>query len=61
MKGFLNKVQRRVSGGGTPTESKAQEKPSTPSAVPKQTQPAAQRGIEATPKADVSLPRRERR
>jgi hypothetical protein len=54
MKGFLNKVQRRVSGAGSET---ADEKPS--SAAP---QPAlSSNGIEVTPKADVILPKKERR
>ena len=61
MKGFLNKVQRRVSGSGpsTGTESKNGEKPSTPIATAKAG--ARTNGIEPTPKADVTLPRRERR
>jgi hypothetical protein len=60
MKGFLNKVQRRVSGGGTPAEAKTPDKPATPTLKPAATS-NNRAGIEATPKADVSLPRRERR
>lgn len=62
MKGFLNKVQRRVSGSG-PSDA-AGEKPSTPP-VPAKSAAAAPNSqgarTEATPKADVALPRRERR
>ena len=60
MKGFLNKVQRRVSGSG-PSDGGAKngDKPSTPIAGTKQT--GRSTGIESTPKADVTLPRRERR
>jgi hypothetical protein len=62
MKGFLNKVQRRVSGSG-PSDgapqagAKAGDKPSTP--ITKQANRS--NGVESTPKADVTLPRRERR
>lgn len=58
MKGFLNKVQRRVSGSG-PSDGKGGEKPSTPIAGAKQA--SRNTGIESTPKADVTLPKRERR
>jgi hypothetical protein len=63
MKGFLNKVQRRVSGSGPSGETKSTDngsnKPSTPNSM--KTANGTNRGVEATPKADVSLPRRERR
>lgn len=67
MKGFLNKVQRRVSGSA-PSDPPVNDKPATPpvpvkSATNSSTTSAG--GVnsrtEATPKADVALPRRERR
>jgi hypothetical protein len=67
MKGFLNKVQRRVSGSGPSdgTGGGNGEKPSTPPVPAKSAAAAAPSGngarTEATPKADVALPRRERR
>jgi hypothetical protein len=63
MKGFLNKVQRRVSGSG-PSDPPPSDKPATPPVQPKAAAPAPANGgarTEATPKADVALPRRERR
>jgi hypothetical protein len=63
MKGFLNKVQRRVSGSGA-SDAAANDKPSTPP-VPAKSASAAPNSngarSEATPRADVALPRRERR
>jgi serine/threonine-protein phosphatase 2A regulatory subunit B' len=63
MKGFLNKVQRRVSGSGA-SDAPANDKPSTPP-VPAKSASAAPNSngarTEATPRADVALPRRERR
>ena len=66
MKGFLNKVQRRVSGSGPSDGTGNGEKPSTPPVPAKSSSAAAAPNSngarpEATPKADVALPRRERR
>lgn len=75
MKGFLNKVQRRVSGSG-PSGGEGEGEPAAPPGSPSSgTSPAkaaaAQAGrvgdgvplaqVEVVPKADVTLPRKERR
>ncbi len=55
MKGFLNKVQRRVTGAvGEGKDPNA--KPSTPTNAGGK--PLNRHGIESTPKADVVLPKR---
>jgi len=76
MKGFLNKVQRRVTSnpttanaeGGKIIDSKPQSSSPSPMAAGNNMKqvPANQRvggavGVESTPRADVMLPRRERR
>jgi len=74
MKGFLNKVQRRVTSSaqgnleGTKVEAKPQANQSSLNSVAgglnKGGPPGSQRagnGVENTPRADVMLPRRERR
>jgi hypothetical protein len=75
MKGFLNKVQRRVSGSG-PSGGEGEVEPAAPPGSPSSSSPAksvaaAPAGrvgdgvplaqVEVVPKADVTLPRKERR
>jgi hypothetical protein len=73
MKGFLNKVQRRVSGSG-PSGGEGDVEPVAPPGSPSssaKTAAAAPSGrvgdgvplaqVEVVPKADVTLPRKERR
>jgi hypothetical protein len=77
MKGFLNKVQRRVSGSGPPglegapssgggvsvpdSKTGAAGTAVVPPSSPKSGGGLALGNVEVVPKADVTLPRKERR
>lgn len=71
MKGFLNKVQSKVSGGpstpqngapvasGMPTKQSGEGKAIVPASDPSVL--SSNKGVESTPRADISLPRKHDR